>query len=69
MSGSAGPENLDPRHRVAADAGADPPEELQPSCLLRQLELLDSAGVDGAFVYLRPKRRRACHSRLFTSAP
>jgi len=26
-------------------------EELQARCLLRQLELLDSAGVDGAFVY------------------
>jgi hypothetical protein len=62
--GSVPPENIDPvsyvlhmlpltgrfvRPRVKAVQERD--EDLQAASLLRQLELLDSAGVDGAFVY------------------
>ncbi|MGH3421019.1 MAG: hypothetical protein ACRDOD_15720, partial [Streptosporangiaceae bacterium] len=64
QTGSAGPENIDPvtmilhllplmrrfvRPRVKTILERD--EDLQARSLLRQLELLDSAGVDGAFVY------------------
>lgn len=63
QTGSGGPENIDPatmvlhllpltrrvRPRVKTILQRD--EELQASSLLRQLELLDSAGVAGTFVY------------------
>lgn len=64
QTGSAGPENIDPvtmvlhmlpltrrfvRPRVKTILNRD--EELQARSLLRQLELLDSAGVAGTFVY------------------
>jgi hypothetical protein len=64
QTGPAGPENIDPvtmslhllpltgrfvRPRVKTIH--DRNEELQARCLTRQLELLDTAGVDGAFVY------------------
>jgi hypothetical protein len=64
QTGPAGPENIDPltmslhllpltrrlvRPRVKTIHKRD--EELQAHCLLRQLELLDAASVDGAFVF------------------
>jgi hypothetical protein len=64
QTGPAGPENIDPvtmalhmlplarrfvRPRVKTVHERN--EELQARSLVRQLELLDSAGVDGAFVY------------------
>jgi hypothetical protein len=64
QTGPAGPENIDPvsmslhllpltrrlvRPRVKTVHERN--EELQARCLVRQLELLDSAGVDGAFVF------------------
>jgi hypothetical protein len=64
QTGSAGPENIDPlsmslhllpltnrlvRPRVKTIHERN--EELQARCLLHHLELLDSAGVDGAFVF------------------
>lgn len=64
QTGAAGPENIDPlsmtlhllpltrqfiRPRVKTVHERN--EELQARSLLRQLELLDSAGIDGAFVY------------------
>jgi hypothetical protein len=64
QTGSAGPENIDPvtmsLHLLPVTRRFVQPrvktihernEELQARCLSRQLELLDAAEVDGAFVY------------------